>query len=64
MIILIDNYDSFTFNVYHYLSELGAKVKVIRNDEVTPESILEKNPKAIIISPGPKTPIKQVYVLI
>ena len=56
MIILIDNYDSFTFNVYHYLSELGAKVKVYRNDEVTPESILEKNPKAIIISPGPKTP--------
>ena len=52
MIILIDNYDSFTFNVYHYLSELGAKVKVYRNDEVTPESILEKNPKAIIISPG------------
>ena len=56
MIILIDNYDSFTFNVYHYLSELAAKVKVYRNDEVTPESILEKNPKAIIISPGPKTP--------
>ena len=56
MIILIDNYDSFTFNVYHYLSELGAKVKGYRNDEVTPESILEKNPKAIIISPGPKTP--------
>ena len=56
MIILIDNYDSFTFNVYHYLSELGAKVKVYRNDEVTPKSILEKNPKAIIISPGPKTP--------
>ena len=56
MIILIDNYDSFTFNVYHYLSELGAKVKVYRNDEVTPESIFEKNPKAIIISPGPKTP--------
>ena len=56
MIILIDNYDSFTFNVYHYLSELGAKVEVYRNDEVTPESVLEMNPKAIIISPGPKTP--------
>ena len=56
MIILIDNYDSFTFNVYHYLSELGAKVKVYRNDEIKPERILEMNPKAIIISPGPKTP--------
>ena len=56
MIILIDNYDSFTFNVYHYLSELGAKVKVYRNDEIKPERIFEMNPKAIIISPGPKTP--------
>ena len=56
MIILIDNYDSFTFNVYHYLSELGAKVKVYRNDEIKPERILGMNPKAIIISPGPKTP--------
>ena len=56
MIILIDNYDSFTFNVYHYLSELGAKIKVYRNDEKTPKNILDMNPKAIIISPGPKTP--------
>ena len=45
MIILIDNYDSFTFNVYHYLSELGAKVKVYRNDEVTPEIFFYFIPK-------------------
>ena len=56
MIILIDNYDSFTFNIYHYLSEIGAKVKVYRNDKISPEQIFEQNPKAIVISPGPKTP--------
>lgn len=56
MIILIDNYDSFTFNVFHYLSKLGAEVKVYRNDKITSEEILKSKPKAIIISPGPKTP--------
>ena len=56
MIILIDNYDSFTFNVYHYLSEIGAKVIVFRNDKISSEEIVEMNPKAIVISPGPCTP--------
>ena len=56
MIILIDNYDSFTFNVYHYFSELGAEVKVLRNDEVSSEDIINMDPKAIVLSPGPCTP--------
>ena len=56
MIILIDNYDSFTFNVYHYLSEIGAKVEVIRNDKITSEEVIQKKPEALIISPGPCTP--------
>lgn len=56
MIILIDNYDSFTFNVYHYLCELGAKVKVFRNDKITTQEIFELKPKGIVLSPGPKTP--------
>ncbi len=56
MIILIDNYDSFTFNVYHYLSEIGAKVEVYRNDKITVKEIINKKPKAIVISPGPCTP--------
>ena len=56
MIILIDNYDSFTFNVFHYLSELGAKVKVFRNDKIKVEKILKIKPQAIVLSPGPKTP--------
>ena len=56
MIILIDNYDSFTFNVYHYLSEIGAKVEVFRNDKISTSEIFNKKPKGIVISPGPKTP--------
>lgn len=57
MIILIDNYDSFTYNLVHYLGELGAKVKVIRNDVVSSDEILAtKNLKAIVISPGPCSP--------
>ena len=56
MIILIDNYDSFTFNVYHYLSELGAKVKVFRNDKISVKEVLRIKPKGIVLSPGPKTP--------
>ena len=56
MIILIDNYDSFTFNVYHYLCEIGAKVKVFRNDQISTEEIFEMKPAAIVISPGPKNP--------
>ena len=56
MIVLIDNYDSFTFNVYHYLSEIGAKVYVFRNDRIAPEEIIKMKPKGIVISPGPCTP--------
>tara|TARA_B100001029_G_C14959553_1_gene393610 strand:- start:310 stop:879 length:570 start_codon:yes stop_codon:yes gene_type:complete len=56
MILLIDNYDSFTFNVKHYLLELGEKVKVVRNDKITTTKVLKLNPKAIVISPGPCTP--------
>ena len=56
MILLIDNYDSFTFNIYHYLGEIGAKVKVYRNDKININKIFELNPKAIVLSPGPCTP--------
>ena len=56
MIILIDNYDSFTFNIYHYLGEIGVKVKVYRNDEISISQIKDLNPKAIFLSPGPCTP--------
>ena len=56
MIILIDNYDSFTFNIYHYFSEIGARVKVFRNDEITLKKIINLKPRGIVISPGPKTP--------
>jgi len=55
-ILLIDNYDSFTFNLYHYLSSLKAKVEVIRNDEITPEEIKKKKYDKIVISPGPGNP--------
>ena len=53
---MIDNYDSFTYNVVQYCLELGANLKVIRNDELTVEEIKELNPQKIIISPGPATP--------
>jgi len=56
MILMIDNYDSFTYNVVQYCLELGANLKVIRNDELTVEEIKELNPEKIIISPGPATP--------
>jgi len=56
MILMIDNYDSFTYNVVQYCLELGANLKVIRNDELTVEQIKELNPQKIIISPGPATP--------
>lgn len=56
MILLIDNFDSFTFNLYQYLGELGEEVKVVRNNQVTMEQIKEMNPKAIILSPGPGKP--------
>ena len=56
MILLIDNYDSFTYNVKHYLSEVGAKVKTYRNDKISLREINDLQPKAIVLSPGPCTP--------
>jgi anthranilate synthase/aminodeoxychorismate synthase-like glutamine amidotransferase len=56
MILLIDNYDSFTYNLYHYLGELGASVRVFRNDKITLEAIDTLRPDKIVISPGPCTP--------
>ena len=56
MILLIDNYDSFTYNLYQYLCELGAEVEVARNDKITLEEIERMSPEKIVISPGPCTP--------
>ena len=56
MLLMIDNYDSFTFNVVQYLAELGADVHVVRNDELTIEQIKALQPERIVISPGPCTP--------
>ena len=55
-IILIDSYDSFTFNLFHYLSSLKIKVDVIRNDKITAKQILNKKYNAVVISPGPGNP--------
>ncbi len=56
MILMIDNYDSFTYNIVQYCLELGANLKVIRNDEMSVDDIKKLNPEKIIISPGPSTP--------
>ncbi len=56
MLVLIDNYDSFTYNLAQYLGELGAEVKVFRNDQITVEEIAKMQPAQIVISPGPCTP--------
>jgi len=56
MIVLIDNYDSFTFNLVHYLGGLGADVVVHRNDKITSEQVMAVDPDAIVLSPGPCTP--------
>jgi anthranilate synthase component 2 len=56
MLVLIDNYDSFTFNLVHYLGELGAEVAVHRNDKVTSADVIAADPDAIVLSPGPCTP--------
>jgi anthranilate synthase/aminodeoxychorismate synthase-like glutamine amidotransferase len=70
MIVLIDNYDSFVYNLYQYLCMLGQEVLVFRNDKVTIKQIIDKKPKSVVISPGPCTPneagisveiIKQLY---
>ncbi len=55
-ILVIDNYDSFTYNLVHFLGELGAKLEVFRNDKISPDEVMEKTPDAIVISPGPSTP--------
>jgi anthranilate synthase/aminodeoxychorismate synthase-like glutamine amidotransferase len=56
MLLLIDNYDSFTYNLFQYLSELGAEVRVVRNDKVTIEELSVLNPERVVVSPGPSTP--------
>ena len=56
MIILIDNYDSFTWNLWHFLSDLGVDVVTIRNDEKSVDEIMAMKPDGIVISPGPCTP--------
>ena len=56
MILIIDNYDSFTYNLVQYLGELGADLKVYRNDKISIEQIKKLNPEKIVISPGPGRP--------
>lgn len=56
MLLVIDNYDSFTYNLVQYLGELGAEVRVVRNDELTVEEVMALKPERLVISPGPCTP--------
>ena len=56
MIILIDNYDSFTWNLYHFLGDLGCKIEVHRNDKISVSEVIKLKPKQIVISPGPCDP--------
>ena len=56
MVLMIDNYDSFTYNLVQYLGELGAEVKVVRNDAITVEEVARMQPQRIVISPGPCSP--------
>ncbi len=58
MLLLIDNYDSFTYNLFQYLSELGEEVMVVRNDKTTLDEIDRMKPQRIVISPGPSTPLR------
>ena len=58
MLLLIDNYDSFTYNLFQYLSELGEEVIVVRNDKTTLTEIEKSRPQRIVISPGPSTPLR------
>ena len=57
MLVLIDNYDSFTYNLVHYFQELGEQVRVFRNDGIFSEEVLKLNPTSLVISPGPSTPM-------
>ena len=56
MILVVDNYDSFTYNLVQYLGELGAKPEVFRNDKISVDEIVDLKPEKIVISPGPCTP--------
>lgn len=56
MILMIDNYDSFTYNLVHYLNELGADTQVVRNDAISAQAALALRPEAVVLSPGPCTP--------
>jgi anthranilate synthase component 2 len=56
MLVLIDNYDSFTYNLVHFIGELGTTSEVIRNDKITADEVIRMKPKAIVLSPGPCTP--------
>jgi anthranilate synthase component II len=56
MILLIDNYDSFTFNLVHFLGDVGGRCEVVRNDKLTVQEAMARNPEAIVLSPGPCTP--------
>ncbi len=56
MLLMIDNYDSFTYNLVHYFKELGQSIEVRRNDELTLEDVSRLNPRGLVISPGPCTP--------
>jgi anthranilate synthase component 2 len=56
VLLVLDNYDSFTFNLVQYLGELGAEPEVVRNDQLTPAEAIGRNPRAIVVSPGPCTP--------
>ncbi len=56
MILVIDNYDSFTFNLVHFLGDVGGRCEVWRNDKITPQEVLARAPEAVVLSPGPCTP--------
>jgi anthranilate synthase component II len=58
MLLLIDNFDSFTYNLYQYFCELGEEVKVVRNNQISTDEIAIINPERIVISPGPSTPLQ------
>lgn len=62
MIILIDNYDSFSYNLYQLIGSIEPEIKVVRNDEFTPEQLGEMTPEAVIISPGPGRPEDARYL--
>ncbi len=62
MIILIDNYDSFTYNLFHYLGDLGAETVVHRNDKISVGQVISAKPQAIVLCPDPRRPMKQASV--